>query len=461
MKSNVKKWLDVLLMSAFKLTPVTLGVIFGVVLVASFLFISPVKAAITPQLNYQGKLLDLSSAPVADGNYTITTKLYTGATGGVAIWTESQSVTVTDGIFSILLGGTSTLSVVDFNQSLYLGVQINADTEMTPRKVIGSVPTAFTSDKLDNLDSTDFISTSTTAAPKLATLAGLLNIGSSSATTTFLGNLAVAGNSVISGLFTSYATVTAPVFVSTSTATSTFAGGLAITGGCLSVDGSCLTGGTSTFSNLNFTNATGTNATTSNFATTNLTATGTTGLQILTYANATGTNIFNTTASSTNLYSTNADFGTLLFGNATGTNIFTTTASSTNLYATNFNTGAATIGNATATNFFSTTASSTNSNTTNLSAALAIIGNSTTSAATSTDLYATYATFGNLTLTGATSLSDLVFTYATGSSAVIGTSSVGTLERHHHRQPRECHGREQYHYQCHRNQQLRWHGFSD
>jgi len=75
-------------------------------------------------------------------------------------------------------------------------------------------------------------------------------IGQTSTTTT--GNiLEVGGNSLLRGALTAYNTVTAPVFSATSTtATSTFADGIDLSGGCFSVNGTCINGGSSASSTL-------------------------------------------------------------------------------------------------------------------------------------------------------------------------------------------------------------------
>jgi len=120
-----------------------------------------VAAAPNYQINYQGKLANTSGAAVADGGYDIVFRLYTVSSGGSAIWTESQTganeVTVTNGLFSTMLGSVTSLASVDFNQTLYLGVTVEADSEMAPRKILGAVPAAFEADKLDGIDSTSFL----------------------------------------------------------------------------------------------------------------------------------------------------------------------------------------------------------------------------------------------------------------------------------------------------------------
>ena len=97
----------------------------------SFLFLTrTTDAAPNYELNYQGKLTNASNVAVEDGTYNMRFWLLTSSTVATtsALWTESltdtNKVQVTNGLFSIMLGSTSPLTAVDFNQTLYLGVEI-------------------------------------------------------------------------------------------------------------------------------------------------------------------------------------------------------------------------------------------------------------------------------------------------------------------------------------------------
>ena len=127
-----------------------------------------INAAFNEQINYQGKLTDGNDVAVTNGDYNIEFKLYATSTGGTAEWTETctstNKITVTSGLFSHLLGSVNSISDVDFNQTLWLGVNIGGsgaspswDGEMTPRKKLGAVPAAFEADKLDGIDSSQFL----------------------------------------------------------------------------------------------------------------------------------------------------------------------------------------------------------------------------------------------------------------------------------------------------------------
>lgn len=116
-------------------------------------------AAINNQINFQGKLTNPDGTNVANGNYSIVFSMYTVASGGSAVWTETQgSVAVNDGIFQTSLGSVTSLpGSVDFNSgNIYLGVKVGADAEMTPRILFTASPYAFNSDKLGGLSSAGF-----------------------------------------------------------------------------------------------------------------------------------------------------------------------------------------------------------------------------------------------------------------------------------------------------------------
>ena len=94
--------------------------------------------SVTDSINYQGRLADSSGSPL-NGAYTMTFRLYDVSTGGTALATDTHDVEIADGLFNTHL---------DFDQShfdgreLWLGVQVEADPEMTPRHGLRPVPYA-------------------------------------------------------------------------------------------------------------------------------------------------------------------------------------------------------------------------------------------------------------------------------------------------------------------------------
>lgn len=103
-----------------------------------------VLAAVPPQINYQGRLTKQDGAPLTDGHYTISFRIYDVATGGSYLWQESHDVTTKLGYFNVALGSKTVegVSVLDFTKPLYLGVEVGSDSEMSPRQPLNTVPYA-------------------------------------------------------------------------------------------------------------------------------------------------------------------------------------------------------------------------------------------------------------------------------------------------------------------------------
>lgn len=105
--------------------------------------------AVPPTMNYQGRLTDSTGTPI-DGSVSIIFSIYEVLTGGVAIWTETRNVTVTDGIFSLNLGEVNPINL-SFDSQYYLAVNIENDGEMTPRQPLTSAGYAFRAEEADYL----------------------------------------------------------------------------------------------------------------------------------------------------------------------------------------------------------------------------------------------------------------------------------------------------------------------
>jgi YVTN family beta-propeller protein len=370
-----------------------------------FLSSSAVLAApqINNQINYQARLMDSSGFPVADGNYSVYLSLYDASTAGTRLWTATGTlatptpltVNVQNGLFTVLLGDTSaaggsqnTLDTVNWNSDqLYLGVTINADAEMSPRKRFASAPQAFNARQLQGMYASSTASggqtlftlnqTQNDAATGTRSTLDVRSNGTSNANDFLIRGINDTGSTVfsinrqgsvtstnifVSGLtsstnlnanIASFATATVAgqgiclsngQFCSTgstpeadtlqtvsnrgsfTTTTLTLFGGLTTSN--ITATGTLNVTGASTLAGVTFTNATATSVTSTNVfgvngAFTNLTV-DSLGVVGITWTNATGTN-----TTSTNLFASN-----LLFSNATGGTLLATTVSATNLTVT-------------------------------------------------------------------------------------------------------------------------------
>lgn len=98
--------------------------------------------AVVDQIPVQGRLTNASGVPL-NGTYTIHFYVYDADVGGSLICGNlSSSVVVTNGLFNSTLDLCEAANAFQGNQ-LYLGVQVGADPEMTPRQPLYPVPYAY------------------------------------------------------------------------------------------------------------------------------------------------------------------------------------------------------------------------------------------------------------------------------------------------------------------------------
>jgi hypothetical protein len=88
-------------------------------------------------MNYQGILKDQNSNAIT-GTKSMTFKIYNESSGGSALWTETQNVTITSGLFNVILGSVTPINSSVYSDGLnkYLGIKVESDSEMTPRSQI-------------------------------------------------------------------------------------------------------------------------------------------------------------------------------------------------------------------------------------------------------------------------------------------------------------------------------------
>ena len=103
---------------------------------------STAHADVPTLLTQQGRLFGADDTPIS-GEVTMAYALYTAPTGGSPVWSETQTVELEDGYFVSVLGRQTPMPLGAFSGStLYVGITINSDPEMTPREQITSVPYA-------------------------------------------------------------------------------------------------------------------------------------------------------------------------------------------------------------------------------------------------------------------------------------------------------------------------------
>ncbi|HEY3268456.1 MAG TPA: tail fiber domain-containing protein [Armatimonadota bacterium] len=115
----------------------------------------------------QAQVKTASGQPLA-ASTSFTFALYAQATGGTALWTESQTLTPANGLLTASLGAVVPLTL-SLDQPLWVGISAGTDPEMTPRLPLASVPYALT--VADNAVTTAKIADGAVTDAKIANVA--------------------------------------------------------------------------------------------------------------------------------------------------------------------------------------------------------------------------------------------------------------------------------------------------
>ena len=127
--------------------------------------------AVPGTINYQGVLTDSVGVPL-NQDVSITFRLYDAATAGTEAWSETQTVSVSNGVYSAQLGQSTSLDGVDFSVDYWLEVEAGGEI-LTPRQALTSVPYAMHAQYADGVaaNTTIDLSVATESASE-ATLKG-------------------------------------------------------------------------------------------------------------------------------------------------------------------------------------------------------------------------------------------------------------------------------------------------
>jgi hypothetical protein len=106
-------------------------------------------AQVPSTISYQGILTDSEGQLVEDGSYNMHFRLYSGSGTQTVIWEESRSVTVQNGLFSVLLGTNNPLDL-PFDQPYYLGLAVGEAPELSPRTALTSSAYSFRARSVDD-----------------------------------------------------------------------------------------------------------------------------------------------------------------------------------------------------------------------------------------------------------------------------------------------------------------------
>ena len=96
-------------------------------------------------MSYQGVMVDTTGIPVCDSTWTIDVWLYDQLSGGVPLWTERHDVVTRGGVFSILLGSKTPMSM-PFDKPYYIATALGGSSSVGDRAQLTGMPYAFKAD---------------------------------------------------------------------------------------------------------------------------------------------------------------------------------------------------------------------------------------------------------------------------------------------------------------------------
>jgi len=114
---------------------------------ALFVFAAPAAAQEPHLLGYQGRMLR-ADGTAATGTAAVVFSIHDAAAGGTALWTETQTLGLSDGYYATLLGLVSPLPDAAFDGSArWLELRVGSET-LAPRQPIGTVPFALSAQNI-------------------------------------------------------------------------------------------------------------------------------------------------------------------------------------------------------------------------------------------------------------------------------------------------------------------------
>ncbi len=144
-------------------------------------------AQVPAKVGYQGRLLRADGTPES-GTVTLGFALFPDTTSTSAVWSETQSLAVTDGYYAAVLGDATPLNAAAFDGSArYLELSVNG-AALSPRQRVSSVPYA--------LVATDLKGGTVTASSVTATT---LSVGGANGVSLSSTGISVGGKSIVDG----------------------------------------------------------------------------------------------------------------------------------------------------------------------------------------------------------------------------------------------------------------------
>jgi hypothetical protein len=124
-------------------------IVTGILLICLVVSTGNLFSQVPNLISYQGMLTGIDSEVIENGTYEMHFKLYGESDPTTPLWSETQNVTVINGVFNALLGSVSPLELT-FDEQYHLGIAIGNEDELSPRIALTSSAYSFRTRSIDD-----------------------------------------------------------------------------------------------------------------------------------------------------------------------------------------------------------------------------------------------------------------------------------------------------------------------
>jgi len=123
--------------------------IIPIIVILGLILLVPTITPMPSEMNLQGLAYN-ADGDALDGSYAFTFRIYMKESEGSVLWTENQTLTVSDGLFQTEMGNTTAIDL-NFSDNYWLTVEINGDGEMSPRQQLSTVAYSFRANETEHV----------------------------------------------------------------------------------------------------------------------------------------------------------------------------------------------------------------------------------------------------------------------------------------------------------------------
>jgi hypothetical protein len=126
------------------------GAISSIAFIAVLALAVLASATVPATINYQGYLKNSDGTPVSTAVHLTFSIYSSNPSRNNPLWRDMKSITPVSGVYSVVLGTTKPITAA-FDTPCWLGVQVEAEPEMTPLQPLTAVPYAFRAATADSV----------------------------------------------------------------------------------------------------------------------------------------------------------------------------------------------------------------------------------------------------------------------------------------------------------------------